>query len=160
MTQNVQRKQFFLVYHDHPQIAWTLVIDWTSGFHLIGWPTIPGLHGSVASCHSFIGWKEQLSFLIITSWVWTFTYKYIFIFNIPHFGIYKLPLHIETGRFRDKTTNEMVYLICNSGEAENELHFLCVCAIYYNYRENNYSIVNNDNILNVSNDEKFVFLLR
>ncbi len=51
-------------------------------------------------------------------------------------------------------------LLCNSGEVLNELHFLCVCTTYSNYRQNLYSIVNNDNILNMSNDEKFVFLLK
>ncbi len=45
-------------------------------------------------------------------------------------------------------------------EVENELHFLCVCTTYSNYRQNLYSIVINDNFLNMSNDEKFVFLLK
>ncbi len=38
-----------------------------------------------------------------------------------------------------------------------ELHFLCVCTTYYNYRQNLYSIVNNDKFLNMSNDEKLIF---
>ncbi len=75
------------------------------------------------------------------------------------FRIGILPLHIETGRFRDKRINERVCLLCNSGEVENELHFLCICTTYSNYRQNLYSIVKNYNFLNMSNDEKFVFLL-
>ncbi len=44
------------------------------------------------------------------------------------FGI--LPLHIETGRFRDKKINERECLLCNSGEAENEQHFRCLHHIF------------------------------
>ncbi len=79
---------------------------------------------------------------------------------MAQFRIGILPLHIETGRFRDKRINEGVCFLCNSGEVENELHFLCVCSTYSNYMHNLYSIVNNDNVLNMSNDEKFVFLLK
>ncbi len=79
---------------------------------------------------------------------------------IAQFRIGILPLHIETGKFRVKRINERVCLLCNSGEVENELHFLCVYTTYSNYRQNLYSIVNNDNFLNMSNDEKFVFLLK
>ncbi len=71
-----------------------------------------------------------------------------------------LSLHIETGRFRDKRIDERVCLFFNSGEVENELHFLCVCTTYSNYRQHLYSVINNDNLLNMSNDEKFVFLLK
>ncbi len=79
---------------------------------------------------------------------------------IAQFRIVILPLHIETGRFRDNRINERVCLLCNSGEVENELLFLCVCTTYSNYRQNLCSIVNNDNFLNTFNDEKFVFLLK
>ncbi len=76
------------------------------------------------------------------------------------FRIGILLLHIETRRFRDKRINERVCLFCNSGDVENELHFLCVCTTYSNYMPPLYSIVNNDNFLNMSNDEKFVLLLK
>ncbi len=66
------------------------------------------------------------------------------------FRIGILPLYIETGRFRDKRIDKRVCL----------LHFLCVCTTYSNYRQNLYSIANNDNFLSMSNDEKFVFLLK
>ncbi len=48
----------------------------------------------------------------------------------------------------------------NSGEVENEQKFLCVCTIYSNHWENMYSILNNDNFLNMSKNEKCVFLLK
>ncbi len=79
---------------------------------------------------------------------------------MAQFGIGILTLYIESGRFRDKRIHERVCLLCNSGEVENELHFLCICTTYSNYRQNLYSIVNNDNFLNMSNAEKFVFLLK
>ncbi len=78
---------------------------------------------------------------------------------MAQFRIGILPLHIERGRFSDNRIDERVCLLCNSSEVENELHFLCVCTTYSNYRQNLYSIVNND-FLNMSNDEKFVFLLK
>ncbi len=42
------------------------------------------------------------------------------------FRIGILPLHIETGRFRDYKTDDRACFICNSGEVENEVHFMCV----------------------------------
>ncbi len=39
-------------------------------------------------------------------------------------------------------------------------HFLCVCTTYSNNMYNLYSIVNNGKFLSISNDEKFVFLLK
>ncbi len=79
---------------------------------------------------------------------------------MAQFRIGILPLHIETGRFRDKRINKRVCLLCNTGEVENELHLLCVCTTYSNCRQHLYSIVNNDNFLNMSNEEKFIFLLK
>ncbi len=51
---------------------------------------------------------------------------------MAQFKICILSLDIETGRFRDKRLNERVCLLCNYGEVENELHFVCVltkCSI-------------------------------
>ncbi len=44
---------------------------------------------------------------------------------MAQFRIGMLPLHIETGRFRDKGINEKVRLLCNSVEVENDYIF-CV----------------------------------
>ncbi len=49
---------------------------------------------------------------------------------MAQFRIGILQLHIETGRFRDKRINERVCLLCNSGEVENELHFLCLHHLF------------------------------
>ncbi len=79
---------------------------------------------------------------------------------MAQFRIGILPLHIERGRFKDIRMDERVCLLCNSGEVENVLHFLFVCTTYSNYRQTLYSIVNNNKFINMSNDEKFVFLLK
>ncbi len=77
---------------------------------------------------------------------------------MAQFRIGILPLHIETGRFRDKRTDKRVCLICNSGDLVNVLHLRrCVCTTYSNYWENVLSIVSNDNIKNMPNSEKFCF---
>ncbi len=49
---------------------------------------------------------------------------------MAQFRIGKLPLHIETGRLRDKRINQSVCLLCNSGEVENEQHFRCLHHIF------------------------------
>ena len=40
-----------------------------------------------------------------------------------------LPLHIETGRFSNKTLEDRLCTFCNSGEIENDTHFLFHCSI-------------------------------
>ncbi len=77
---------------------------------------------------------------------------------MAQFRIGILPLHIKTEIYSDKRIDERVCLICNFDEVEIELHFLCVCITYSNY-SNLSSIVNNDNFLNMSNNEKCVFIL-
>ena len=46
-----------------------------------------------------------------------------------------LPLHIETGRFNNIELNERVCNICNSGDIEDECHFLFNCDVYDAERE-------------------------
>ena len=84
-----------------------------------------------------------------------------------------LPLHIETGRFRnikDSTTgqlrkmhvNERKCNICKSDEVEDEIHFICVCNTYENERQALYSVVGNNNLffMNMDVKEKFIYLLK
>jgi hypothetical protein len=44
------------------------------------------------------------------------------------FGI--LPLHVETGRFVNTKLEDRVCKICNSGQVEDECHFLFECTAY------------------------------
>jgi hypothetical protein len=55
------------------------------------------------------------------------------------FRIGILPLHLETGRFRNKKVEERTCLICNSQDVENEEHFVCVCSMYNKLRNELYS---------------------
>ncbi len=41
-----------------------------------------------------------------------------------------LPLHIETGRFRNAKVEETVCQVCNNGDVENEFNFVCICNLY------------------------------
>ncbi len=45
-----------------------------------------------------------------------------------------LPLEIETGRWQNKPVEERICKICESGEAENEFHFIFSCTLYNNIR--------------------------
>ena len=83
-----------------------------------------------------------------------------------------LPLEIETGRFypiydkvlkknRIRESHERICRICKSGDIENELHFLCICPLYQNVRNDLYAkmIDYNPEFINLSTVEKFVYML-
>ena len=48
------------------------------------------------------------------------------------FGI--LPLEIEIGRFRNIPLSNRICQMCNSNVVEDEIHFLCACESYKDYR--------------------------
>jgi hypothetical protein len=72
-----------------------------------------------------------------------------------------LQLHIETGRFTQTKLEERVCRICNNGNIEDELHFLCTCVKYDDLRTCMYDNVSelNDNFYTLTDKDKFVFLL-
>ena len=41
-----------------------------------------------------------------------------------------LPLRLETGRFVGEPEYQQICKMCDSGEVENELHFLLECQFY------------------------------
>ncbi len=45
---------------------------------------------------------------------------------ISQFRIGILPLHIETGRFRNGKEDERKCHVCNNEDIENEFHFVCL----------------------------------
>ena len=45
-----------------------------------------------------------------------------------------LPLNIETFRFRNIALENRICEVCNLNEIEDEIHFLCVCPLYNDYR--------------------------
>ena len=83
-----------------------------------------------------------------------------------------LPIRIETGRFRNikdeesgkarkLKPEERLCLICQSGEIENKLHFLCFCPKYNYLREILFSKMQNitENFLSMRSEEKFKFMM-
>ena len=83
-----------------------------------------------------------------------------------------LPLRIETGRFnniKDSVTgkyrklrpDERLCEMCKDGLIEDEFHFVCVCSIYKNIRDELYCNVTlkDPNFCDMNNLEKFNYLL-
>ena len=50
-----------------------------------------------------------------------------------------LPLHVETGRFRNLPLEQRLCVLCDKSEVEDEYHFLCQCAVYRDLRRKLYS---------------------
>ena len=84
-----------------------------------------------------------------------------------------LPLRIETGRFRilkDLQTNQFRHLrveervceLCNLGQVEDELHFLCHCPLYKDLREIMYQKANmsEPEFNGMEVQEKFNYLMK
>ena len=46
-----------------------------------------------------------------------------------------LPIEIETGRYRGITREQRFCPICNTGEVENELHFILKCPVLHDIRK-------------------------
>ena len=73
-----------------------------------------------------------------------------------------LPLKIETGRFSNIAVNERHCEMCSSQNIEDELHFICVCPLYDDLRNNLFAsasqISQNFNFLN--NTQKLIFLFQ
>lgn len=83
-----------------------------------------------------------------------------------------LPLRIETGRFKkvkDTSSGNMRTLysherlceMCTLGEPEDEIHFLCTCELYLNYRDILFrsAIEENTNFILYNKTEQFVWLV-
>jgi len=72
-----------------------------------------------------------------------------------------LPLHIETGRFRNIRAENRVCTICNSGLVEDEIHFLFNCPAYNLSRNLFLNDINQNSIEFMRKDvsEKLTFLM-
>ncbi len=68
-----------------------------------------------------------------------------------------LPLHIETGRWKDKPIENRLCMACNSGNLENEYHFLGHCEAYEEVREEFVTeLVNRGVEVSAKSDQDFV----
>ncbi len=72
-----------------------------------------------------------------------------------------LQLHVETGRYNQTKIEDRTCNLCNSGEVEDEFHFICKCELYNDTRSQLYNdICKIDETFRLLNDEnKFVRLL-
>ena len=72
-----------------------------------------------------------------------------------------LPLEIEVGRYRDIPLEKRLCLVCKDGNIEDEIHFLCQCSKYDEYRSLLYSQAEKLDPLFYSKDDidKYVFLM-
>ena len=63
-----------------------------------------------------------------------------------------LPLHIETGRYRNLKVEERLCKVCESQSVENEFHFIFDCPAYSQLRLVNYNwiIMAYPNVFNMS----------
>ena len=71
-----------------------------------------------------------------------------------------MPLHIETGRFKNTPLEDRICTLCNSNEIEDEFHFVMKCPVYSEIRNSLFTDVKilHPNFINLSDDDKFVFL--
>ena len=71
-----------------------------------------------------------------------------------------LPLHVETGRFRNLPLEQRLCGLCDKSEVEDEYHFLCHCAVYRDLRRKLYSTTIDlyPEFEDMDDLEKFVFL--
>ncbi len=72
-----------------------------------------------------------------------------------------LQLSIETGRYTNVKLDEHKCTMCDNDEIEDELHFLCKCPYYSEYRDSLYEYVENKHqgFMNISVDSKFEVLM-
>ena len=71
-----------------------------------------------------------------------------------------LPLRIETGRYVGEKPEERLCKVCQSGQIENELHFLFNCVLYNDFRNNLLSAINQkDSFVLLSDVKKLKHLM-
>lgn len=69
-----------------------------------------------------------------------------------------LPLRLETGRFVGEPEYQRISKMCDSGQVENELHFLLDCQFYNELRNQLLSGLN-ATVLNLNSSEKLKLFL-
>jgi len=71
-----------------------------------------------------------------------------------------LPLEIEVGRYRDIPLELRICQLCHSA-VEDEIHFLCQCPKYADFRESLFRIAENNDpsFINMDIIDQFVFLM-
>ena len=77
-----------------------------------------------------------------------------------HFRAGILPLHVETGHFRNLPLEQRLCVLCDKSDVEDEYHFLCQCAVSSDLRRKLYSTTIDlyPELEDMDDLEKFVFL--
>ena len=72
-----------------------------------------------------------------------------------------LPLHIETGRYRNLKVEERICNLCKKDEIEDEIHFVCKCEELLNPRKDLYSKISDkfEMFAQYNDKEKFLYLM-
>ena len=73
-----------------------------------------------------------------------------------------LPIKIETGRFRSLSVDQRICELCEMRKVENEIHFICECPLYNDFRETLYEhakLTRND-FITMGMQGKFVHLMK
>ena len=73
-----------------------------------------------------------------------------------------LPIKIETGSFRSLPVQQRLCELCEMHKAENEIHFLCECPLYHDFRETLYDHAKlmTNAFVTMGMQEKFVYLMK
>jgi hypothetical protein len=84
-----------------------------------------------------------------------------------------LPLHVETGRFKNKKDpntgqfrkyklEERICTLCDTNVVEDEIHFVCVCTKYVIPRTKLYNEISLicDEFTNMNHNDKFIYMLK
>ena len=68
-----------------------------------------------------------------------------------------LQLHVESGRFNQTPLQDRICQICNNGQIEDVIHFICTCTSYHDERKLFYNNLSNidPTFMNMSVEEKF-----
>ncbi len=71
-----------------------------------------------------------------------------------------MPLHIETGRFRNVKVEKRVCQVCNNVDVENGFHFVYICNAYTTLTNMMYDKLNDVTFYNITDIDKFVYLMK
>ena len=79
---------------------------------------------------------------------------------LAQFRLGILPLHIETGRFKNIAIENRLCTFCNSNSIEDEFHFLMACPNYNELRKTLFTSISHlhDGFADSEDKAKFIFI--
>ncbi len=76
----------------------------------------------------------------------------------PRIGI--LPLHIETGRFRNVELENRTCQVSKNNDIENKFRFICICNVYTEFRNAMYTKIKNIEFIDMTDKDKLIYLMK